>query len=79
MHAQAFLTDVFAVTCAGQKNVDPPIFPQQNGETGPQAGAKLTSPALLRRAGSPAQRFARTCAGANLSNTKGPPQVSPWG
>ena len=32
---------VFPRTCAGEKHDDPPILPQQNGETAPQRGPPL--------------------------------------
>ena len=33
---------VFSRTCTGKKHTNPPVFPQKNGETGPQAGAFLS-------------------------------------
>jgi len=37
-----FLQFVFSGTCASKKPICPPIFPQKNGETGPQAGIKMS-------------------------------------
>ncbi len=35
-----FYSIVFSRTCAGKKHRNPPVFPQENRETGPQAGAE---------------------------------------
>ncbi len=40
--AEGAIKFVFAVTCAWQIHPDPPILPQQNGETAPQRGAYLS-------------------------------------
>ena len=56
-----------------EKHRDPPVFPQENGETGPQAGAT----ALLGRAASAAYGAgARSSGDQSLSNKMGPPQNS---
>ena len=81
---------VFPRTCAGEKHPDPRDASQCGRETRPAGrnqivegvpafSGRLTETALLRRAGSPASRFAMTCAWQIYLIKRGPRSAVPSG